>query len=310
MTIRAVYDKDRHAVANIIAKRKDKDVVGFSNMPRNVLCLLRGIETEPDGGYVIERYDYKDYMPEFLSYVAHHNPHYEFWVRATPDGYFVHCIVMQEDEPLGRIEAQDRYEGSCTFTNERIRQDQQRNSYRKTTKLNTAKNIFRQYFYGRTVKECMEAVATDVKMAISSQTHAAKTKTNAALATVSDYAKDRLFHRDATFLQYLSDAGMGGAIETYDKAKENEAVVARVGQNVSNANGYYLMRYGPEYIRFDATIDPTPTKLKPEDLSDEVRMALGLLKVAPNGSFVDGAGFKLDETQFFINSEVQLEFDD
>ena len=53
-----------------------------------------------------------------------------------------------------------------------------------------------------------------------------------------------------------------------------------------------------------------PTKLKPEELSDEVRMALGLLKVAPNGSFVDGAGFKLDETQFFINSEVQLEFDD
>lgn len=310
MTIREVYDKDRRAVANIIAKRKDNDVVRFSNMPRNVLCLLRGSETMTDDFYAIERYDYKDYMPEFLSYVAHHNPHCEFWVRVTPDGYFVHCIVMQGDEPLGRIEAQDRYEGSCTFSNERIRQEQQRNPYRKTTKLATAKSIFRKYFYGRTVKECMEAVATDVKMAISSQTHAAQSKTNAALATVSDYAKDRLFHRDATFLQYLSDAGMGGVIETYDKAKENEAIVARVGQNVSNANGYYLMRYGPEYLRFDATIDPTPTKLKPEDLSDEVRMALGLLKVAPNGSFVDGAGFKLDETQFFINSEVQLEFDD
>jgi len=309
MTIRAVYDKDSRAVAHIKIMRKEGKVVGFSNMPRNV-CLIRRIETVPDDGYAIERYDHKDYMSEFLTYVAHHNPHYEFWVHISPDGYFVHCIVMHEDEPLGRIEAHDRYEGAVSFTNERIRQEQQRNSYRKTTKLSAAKSIFRNYFYPQTVKECMEAVSLDVRTAINSQRYNVKSRTNSLLSRIADHAKEKMMHRDAAFLQYLSSAGLDGVTKDLDQARENEGVVARAEQNMQNGAGYYLMKHGSAYIRFDATVDPTPTKFKPEDMPDEVRMALGLLRVAPDGSFVDGAGFKLNDTQFFINTEVQLEFDD
>jgi hypothetical protein len=44
-------------------------------------------------------------------------------------------------------------------------------------------------------------------------------------------------------------------------------------------------------------------------MPSDMRMALGLLKIADKNTFVDGAGFKLADDKFFIRNEVQLDFD-
>ena len=41
-----------------------------------------------------------------------------------------------------------------------------------------------------------------------------------------------------------------------------------------------------------------------------MRTALALLKLSEPNTCVQGAGYKLDDTNYFIYDEVQLEFDD
>ena len=77
--ISEVYDRDKRSVANILEDRKHNDYPpGFSNMPRNVFQKGYSGEVENE----LRPYNNKDYMPQLVSYVAHHYPHYEFWVTA------------------------------------------------------------------------------------------------------------------------------------------------------------------------------------------------------------------------------------
>ena len=67
-----------------------------------------------------------------------------------------------------------------------------------------------------------------------------------------------------------------------------------------------------EYISWrkgDSDALNQPKRFKREEMPENMRMALGLLKLAENKTFVHEAGFKVSENKFFLLDEVQLEFD-
>jgi len=310
MTIKEVYPRDTRSVDRILDMRARKEYpVGFCNMPRNV--FMCGYDGEEE--FELVSYNDKDYIPEFLSYMAHHYPHYEFWVTArtsekVEEVYFRQVLVFQEDEPLGRIDVFDRYGGEFAFKNNRIDRELERKSYRKTSKINAAKGIFRKYFYGLSFTERMQAMAEDVKSAVYNESWNLRQKTKNAQEQVLEHIKEQLVTNNHAFLQYLTGVGKRELSDNYNKAMDNQAVVQFIEHNMDNRKGRYYLLQGDKYATW-VQGDTTPQVYKREDMSDDVRMALGLLKVSDGSGFVEGAGFKLSDTQFFINEEVQFDFD-
>tara|TARA_R100001510_G_C7629590_1_gene188731 strand:- start:86 stop:1018 length:933 start_codon:yes stop_codon:yes gene_type:complete len=308
--ISEVYDRDKRSVANILEDRKHNDYPpGFSNMPRNVFQNGYSGEVENE----LRPYNNKDYMPQLVSYVAHHYPHYEFWVtaRTGPDEADAICryvYVFLDDEPLGRIMVHDRYEGIFGFTNNRIRQDMNRGDTKKTGKLTAAKSIFRKYFNGMSMAETFASLAYDVKSAVGSGKWELSSKSKSAEDTVLKYFKEELNVSSAPLMQYLIDMGKQELIKAFHEAEENHLIAQKVTEAIDNRNGYYVWLKGDKYIKWTEGEHAT-TKHNRDEMPDDMRMALGLLRISEDSTFVDGAGFKLSDTKFFINNEVQLDFD-
>ena len=51
-------------------------------------------------------------------------------------------------------------------------------------------------------------------------------------------------------------------------------------------------------------------RIKRDDLPEDVRTAVGLLKVAEDNTAIDGVGYKATADKFFIMEELNFDFDE
>ena len=309
--ISEVFARDSYVIANAREDIQSGDAGKFSNMPRNVYHN-RGI----DQFHPLEEHGNRDIAPAFLLHVATRNPDYTFYVktgvRHTDIGdpyYMVRSIyVLAGDEPLGAIEATSMSEG-LSFRNNRINEDLKRGNAKKTTKLNAAKSIFAQYFYGMTMQEHMQNVAANVNYEISNTVYALRRKNEDARQAVVNFIKSEVLYGNEMLLRFLNDAGKGELVETFHDTASEMQVVKNIEGVVGRNEGYYIMLKGDEYIKWRNDESKIPKRFKRAEMPDDMRTALALLKIADKGTFVDGAGFKLTDDKFFIRDEVQLDFD-
>jgi len=102
--------------------------------------------------------------------------------------------------------------------------------------------------------------------------------------------------------------GKADLIDAFHHTQNELQVVKNIEGVVDKRNGYYVLLKEDEYFKWHEN-DSTPKRFKRDEMPSDMRMALGLLKIADKNTFVDGAGFKLADDKFFIRNEVQLDFD-
>lgn len=309
--ISEVFARDSYVIANAKEDIKSGDAGKFSNMPRNVYHNRGKEQFHP-----LEEHGSRDIAPAFLLHVATRNPDYTFYVKTgvrhtdSGDTYYMmrNIYVLAGDEPLGAIDANSMSDG-LLFRNNRIDEDLKRGSAKKTTKLNAAKSIFAQYFYGMTMQEHMQNMAANVNYEVRNSFYTLRRKKDEAQSAMVDYIKKEILLGNELLFKFVNDAGKGELIDTFHSTASEMQVVKNIEDVVDRNEGYYIMLKGDEYIKWRNDESKIPKRFKRTEMPDDMRTALALLKISDKNTFVDGAGFKLADDKFFIRDEVQLDFD-
>jgi|DEB0MinimDraft_10_1074344.scaffolds.fasta_scaffold02758_5 hypothetical protein len=310
--ISEVYNRDSYLVVNAKEDIKNGDAGTFSNMPRNVY------HNQNDTGPLKQK-NHLDIAPALLLYLSQHYTNYSFYVKTRTrytdknEEYMTmrDIYVFDGDEPVGRISRGERYSNNhdgLEFENNRISLDLKRGSAKKTAKLSTAKSLFAQYFYGMTIREHMEAMASSVRYEVSSSSYQLSREYDTARSKLTDYIKTEVARANETVLKFLKDMGKTDLIDAFHHTQNELQVVKNIESVVDKRNGYYVLLKEDEYFKWHQG-ESTPKRFKRDEMPSDMRMALGLLKIADKNTFVDGAGFKLADDKFFIRNEVQLDFD-
>lgn len=311
--ITEVFARDSYVIANAKDDIKNGDAGKFSNMPRNVYHNRN--DTGP-----LEQKNHLDIAPALLSHLGHRYSGYSFYVKtntryneAINEKYMTmrDIYVLDGDEPVGHISRGEAYSNNADgleFKNNRISQDLKRGSAKKTAKLSTAKSLFAQYFYGMTIREHMEAMASSVRYEVSNSSYQLRREHDTARSNLTDYIKTEVARANETVLKFLKDMGKADLTDAFHHTQNELQVVKNIESVVDKRNGYYVLLKEDGYFKWHQG-DSTPKRFKRDEMPRDMRMALGLLKIADKNTFVDGAGFKLADDKFFIRNEVQLDFD-
>lgn len=317
--ISEVYNANSYVIANAKEDIRSGNASAFSNMPRNVYHNRNAYnDTTP----LVQR-DHLDIAPAFLLHVATRNPDYSFYVK-TRTGYtdkneeriFMRDIyVLDGDEAIGHIsrgQAHSNNADGLEFTNNRIRQYLKRGVRKKTAKLSTAKSIFAKYFYGMTLREHMESVAADVGYEVRNALYNMQSENVSAESKLISFLRGEVKQGNQPVLTCIKNLGEASLVDSYNATREAIVAAGNLEKSITDRKGYYVMLKNDEYIRWhkgDSNALDQPKRLKREEMPENMRMALGLLKLAEVKTFVHEAGFKLADNKFFLLDEVQLEFD-
>ena len=312
--MKAVYSRNRYTVKNILESIKEGNIRYYTNMPRNVFGAQQIGGPEPEPTVALGHRNRVELGVSFLSDVAPRYPNCNFVTTIYSTYSFDNgditdlraIYALAGDEPLGVIEVDGE---KLAFYNDRINADVKRGDNKKTSKLSTAKAIFAKYFYGMTMLEHMKATAGDVAYEISSTLYNATRKLNHAEREVTAYLNTEIAQGSQPVIQLLADLGRGQMVDNINDARDEKRIVENLDQAVKDNAGYYVMLQGDDYFKWAAG-ESMPKRFKRDEMPSEMRTALGLLRIADKGTFVDGAGFKLADDKFFIRNEVKLEFDD
>ena len=300
--IEAVYNINRYRTIRELKSIKEGEVKHFTNMPRNVFHTYTHRDDTAMKNDVWNMHD-------LLLHVSERYPHYAFLTECRfedNDGMMsaIEISVFSGQEPLGRIRSLGS-EG-IVFHNNRVQQEVRRGSGKRTTKLSVAKSIFAKYFYGITTNERMEVVAYEVGSKLN------HTRYNLGSGQQTAEKEMQTFILSQLDNQMLLDTlqAMGGAtfVKKYQDITHEIGLVNAIESAKINDKGYYVLLEGEEYFTWRSDMS-TPKRLSRETMPQDLKLALGMLKLAEDDTFLAGAGFKLDQNKFFIRDEVQLEFD-
>ena len=316
--VEKVFQRHNHVLQKAQTLFDKKKTIGFKNMPRNVHTSEEELCTADYENKITPTLDRRnphskgDYGCELVSYLAHHNPTYKFYLTLGR-GEKRYCIdtifVFDVDEPVGSIES---YNSEIySFYNNRISNDLVRGRAKKTSKLAAAKRIFNSYFYGITLKERLQKVEHSVRENLYENKWSMDNQQNSIVSDLQRFIEKEFNAQDNKLLQYLEAAGQKELSTRYTSTKENRELAERLNKSIKADKGLYVLVQGDTYCTWGGYGDnnPTPKRIKRADLSPDMRTALGLLKVAEQGTVVDGAGYKVNDRSFFIMKEVNLEFD-
>ena len=317
--ISEVYNKDSYAVVNALADMKEHPH-HFSNMPRNVFHNRRGSDQ-----IELEQRNHLDIAPALLLYLSQHYNNYSFYVKTREEykdgggsesGIVMRNIyVFDSGEAVGVISRGERYsnnQNGLEFENKRISWDLKRGSAKKTSKLNAAKSIFAKYFYRMTMREHMESLAAEIRYEVSNAMYNMRTEYATAERRLMEFLRKEVEQNNQLVMTCIETLGEASLIDSYNATQEAVTAAGNLEKLIENQKGYYVMLKDDEYISWrkgDSDALNQPKRLKREEMPENMRMALGLLKLAEPKTFVHEAGFKVSENKFFLLDEVQLEFD-
>jgi len=317
--ISEVFPQDSYAVVNALADMKEHPF-HFSNMPRNVFHNRRGSDQ-----IELEQRDRLDIAPALLLHLSQHYTNYSFYVKtkkeyknggASESGIVMRTIYVFDNGEavvvINRGEWHSNNQNGLVFENQRIYKDLKRGSTKKTSKLHTAKSIFAKYFYRMTMREHMESLASDIGYEVNNAMYNMRNEHATAERRLMSFLRKEVEQNNQLVMTCIEKLGEASLIDSYNATQEAAKAASNLEKLINNRKGYYVMLKDDEYISWrkgDPNALNQPKRLKREEMPENMRIALGLLKLAEHKTFVHEAGFKVSENKFFLLDEVQLEFD-
>lgn len=222
-------------------------------------------------------------------------------------------FVFEGKQPIGIFWVDYVYERSSymlCFENSRISSELYRDSSKKTTVYNTAKNIYHRYFYGSSNQEEASEVdsqlSSNVRMAANDKQRVYSAKTQLVKDMFANQLEQKLKGMDTPELMAFIQAM--GKTQLLEEAQEAGKELYTV-QSVSNAKTCMTIRLLPDdKVLVYEEHKEALTKPKSE-LGEKVLQVLALLKLTEPKTFIEKAGYKLNDTDYLILKEADLEFD-
>jgi len=209
-----------------------------------------------------------------------------------------HFNVLEKREVLGYIAYDRSYSRGDQWVvgNDRISATKDRQSCTKTTKLDVALRLVKKNFSPKTTDEYFEKAVQEVNENLNRLVTRANQDTrgyyNALQPAMAEYAMQNWEH----FTSTLNDEGKTTCakyMQTHEKLQVNEAL--RKAYTTGEASTILIKEN--EYIirnKGGTTVCPT------EQLPQEMKLKLGMLKLVAVNTVVDGMGYRATEDSYVI----------
>lgn len=246
-----------------------------------------------------ERIKITGLLCEVIINAAREHPTWKFIVRSLvaaggPSVTRFH-IQNQKGDTVGDLWRTNYLE--VAFTNERVRRDVQRGTARRTTKLDTALKLIKKFCNEPPLNEEFETareMLRDRGVELRNQ-HIAKHKVlmNGVVSHLRGYieANIELFYDEVPTLSGVVDKA------TLLNARDYSEISNGVVQTPAHHRLTVLLK-DDKYVLQRAT-SGLLVKLS-DTLPDEVRMKIGLLKLAADGQFIRDVGYKQSPTSMML----------
>ena len=206
--------------------------------------------------------------------------------------------VMEKREVLGYIAYDRSYSRGDQWVvgNDRISATKDRQSCTKTTKMDVALRLVKKHFSPKTIDEYLEnaikEVSNNISRLVSRANQDARGYYNALQSSMADYVRLNWEDFEANLNQEGKDT-CAKYREAHEKLELNKTIEKL--QDTGEASTI-LIRENKYIIRNKGGTTVCPT----EQLPQEMKLKLGMLKLVAVGTVVDGMGYRATEESYVI----------
>lgn len=182
------------------------------------------------------------------------------------------------------------------YDTHRLQEGRQRGAWTKTTKLDVAVKGILKAFYSKTLGERVKDAHEQVRSKLSSNRTSANHVFQSMVRLVDREMTNFVMNNWEELAPRMREAGINlrdEMPEAYAKWREMESVYASYAEE----HGYVILLRGSDY----AVTNCNETTIKSsEELPDNVRRNLGLLKLSTTGETMPGIGIRINDYTYYV----------
>lgn len=182
------------------------------------------------------------------------------------------------------------------YDTHRLQEGRQRGTWTKTTKLDAAVKGILKTFYSKTISERVTEAHDHVRSKLSSNRTSAGHLFQTMSSMVNRAITNFVMANWEELAPRMREAGINlrdEMPEAYAKWQEMESVYGAY----ADEHGYVIVLRGSDYV---VSTNNTTTIKSSEELPDNVRRNLGLLKLSTTGETMPGIGIRIDDYTYYV----------
>ena len=218
------------------------------------------------------------------------------------DGEYVRVVtgfdILCDGETLGSVGLSYHGRGyKITVSNERVKRERERASSYRTEIPEKAALCIRKKFYSKVPTELF----ADAVSGLGGDLDRAKRRAdNVVEVAVKDMYKKAKHFIDDHMEEYVSAYGLQDTKAKLDEAREERRAVHTMNEMFDKDKGSIVLLFNSLYIVKDLEKDSEIKSLSDEQLNEEMRMKIGLLKLSAPGQLISNVGCRINNTAMYL----------
>jgi hypothetical protein len=245
---------------------------------------------------------------QVIPVVARMFPAWEFMVtHVHTEGFYekrwvfpTRIIVSEKGVERGKIQIDNpwrSYGESLVFLNPRIHNAMQRGRYKITTKPKVAIQIVKQYFTDPPITETIAVVSKQLKSTANMQRTTFKASRDLEYLRLTDLVRPYVDEHLVEIAKQVHEVNANFNVPKYLELVEDTKISESVADVPANSALTVMIR-NDKYVLHRSNMPVFA--LTSEHLPEQVRTAIGLLKLVDDGQFVRDVGYRHKADQFLV----------
>lgn len=259
--------------------------------------------------YIIESYSSSSKinpdLEELIETLAYTRPKWLFvGCKCLRHRGFYSFNVFEGEEYLGSIGI-DSHSSDVKYVVDNPRIDKKKERTLRTHSLTTrdlkkAKNAINKNFGVKNVEEQLAELDTQARAGLGSLRSSRYSNYKFALNRLVQLITPAIEKQPELFAAMCPEID-SEVLEDFEEHKHKADTTKSVNDALRNNLGMFIITRGGEYLIKNLADEQNPTKtLTSEAVPFEIKRKLGMLKLLPTGATLQGVGYKIGDTTFFI----------
>jgi hypothetical protein len=266
------------APSNIVINAKDHTLTGNEVLPPVMAFLVDAAKIYPAWKFEVVRLAQRDANGQYAIRVMVHNERGVCTGKIELSNFSYYCTNVE-------------------FHNERIHSNAQRGTYKHTSKQDVALKILKRWFTEPSLVEHIDKASEVLTYALSHKAHHIRTTLVQTESTILNLAREYLMSNINTLWDVIPELKNNGHNLTLEKFKDLQTD-HEIAKTVNSSSCLTVVIHDGKYVvrRGKGPINVTTS----DNLPEEVRRSLGMLKLVEDGQFIRDMGFRAKENLYYV----------
>jgi hypothetical protein len=276
--------------------------VGF---PTNIV-ISNKIDQWRNKTFSLDEVVFGEVSSRVIPVVARMFPAWEFVVRnihmegidARRKVYVRHVMVSEKGVPRGEVWCNSPWwQEELELHNPRIHNAMQRVGYKTTSKATVAVQTIKRYFTDPPLAETIAVVSKQIRSEVQMQRSTFKSSKNIEYLHLTKLLQPYIEQNIQEIATQVAEVNTNFNLPAYLELIEDTKIAASVVEPPANS-ALTVMLHDDKYVLHRNNMPIFA--LTSEYLPEQVRMAIGMLKLVEDGQFVRGMGYRYKANQFLV----------